>query len=162
MIKVLNYIADKIDVLSNSWGGSPYNFWSLMVIKRITELALSGERRQKGIVFLWVAGNEKSLINHSSSVEISYTQGWEFDPNFHKLIWNRVHTSKHFRNNLVGIPGVMQVAVLSSTAQRNHYSNYGTGISISVPSNNIHLYSSNEALRLPVKGLGITTTTGRS
>lgn len=34
------------------------------------------------------------------------------------------------------------------------------GISISAPSNNMHLYSSNEALRLPVKGLGITTTTG--
>lgn len=54
----------------------------------------------------------------------------------------------------------MHVAALASTAQRSHYSNYGTGISISAPSNNMHLYSLNEALRLPVKGLGITTTTG--
>lgn len=45
-----------------------------MVIKRITELALSGGRRQKGIVFLWAAGNENSPISHSSSVEIPYTQ----------------------------------------------------------------------------------------
>ncbi len=160
MIKLLNYIADKVDVLSNSWGGSPFNFWPLMVIKRITELALSGGRRQKGIVFLWAAGNENSPINHSSSIEVPYTRGWKYDSELKKLKWIGVDTSKHFRNNLVGIPGVMHVAALTSTAQRSHYSNYGTGISISAPSNNVHLYSSLEALRLPVKGLGITTTTG--
>lgn len=60
-----------------------------------------------------------------------------------------------FRNNLVGIPGVMHVAAMASTAQRSHYSNYGTGIGICAPSSNSHEYH-----RLTIKGLGISTTTG--
>lgn len=154
MLTVLNYLADKIDILSNSWGGVPDNRWALNVVNRIKTLAQSGGRRGRGIVFLWAAGNENCPIQHTSNVDIPYTQGWARRPD-NSLVWIGVETSRQFDNNLVGIPGVMHVAALASNAQRSHYSNYGTGIGICAPSSNGHEYR-----RLTVTGLGITTTTG--
>lgn len=149
MLTVLNYIADKVDVLSNSWGRSPERTWVPEVINKIAELAQTGGRRGRGIVFLWAAGNENCLIEHTSLVDVPYTDGW------YKGSWIGVKKTNKFHHNLVGVPGVMHVAALSSTAQRSHYSNYGTGISISAPSSNLHEY-----FRMPLKGLRITTTTG--
>ena len=154
MLTVLNYLADKIDVLSNSWGGVPDNSWPLNVVNRIQILAQNGGRRGRGIVFLWAAGNENCPIQHTSTVDIPYTQGLERRPDG-SVVWVGVRTSRQFRNNLAGIPGVMHVAALASHAQRSHYSNYGTGIGICAPSSNSHEYR-----RLTVTGLGITTTTG--
>ena len=49
----------------------------------------------------------------------------------------------------------MQIAALASTAQRSHYSNYGTGIDLCAPSSNSHAY-----YRMQVDGRGTTTTEG--
>lgn len=152
MLTVLNHIADKVDVLSNSWGGVPDNLWALNVVNRIAQLAQTGGRRGRGIVFLWAAGNENCPIQHTATVDIPYTRGW--GPNG-APVWVGVQMARQFRNNLVGIPGVMHVAALASNAQRSHYSNYGTGIGICAPTSNSHEYR-----RLTVTGLGITTTTG--
>jgi subtilisin family serine protease len=35
LLTVLDYIADKADVMSNSWGGVPTSLWALPVISRI-------------------------------------------------------------------------------------------------------------------------------
>jgi subtilisin-like proprotein convertase family protein len=122
----------------------------VQVINRITELAQTGGRRGRGIVFLWAAGNENFPISHQAQIDVPFDSGWnEFGQ------WRGVRTSRRFRNNLVGIPGVMHVAALASNARRSHYSNYGTGISICAPSSNSHEYR-----RLSVTGLRITTTTG--
>lgn len=153
LLKVLNYLSDKVDVLSNSWGGSPTSIWSQAVRSRIIALAQGGGRRGKGILFLWAAGNENCPIQHESELDIPYTDGW----NYSTMAWEGVETSRSFVNNLVGIPGVMHVAALSSVGRRSHYSNYGTGISLCAPTNNIHTYQ-----RLEVPGLGITTATGES
>jgi len=67
LLTALNHIADKADVMSNSWGSSPRSTWSLPVINRINELSQTGGRRGKGIVFLWAAGNENCLVNHTSN-----------------------------------------------------------------------------------------------
>ncbi|KEK25067.1 S8 family serine peptidase [Bacillus gaemokensis] len=149
LMTVLKYIADKVDVLSNSWGRSPERTWPSQVIEKITELAKTGGRRRKGIVFLWAAGNENCPIEHDALVDVPYTDGWN------KGLWVGVEKTKNFHHSLVGIPGVMFVAALSSTAQRSHYSNYGAGISIAAPSNNLHEY-----FRMPVRGIPITTATG--
>lgn len=151
MLTVLDYLADKVDILSNSWGIVPDNTWIPLVISRIAALAQTGGRRGRGIVFLWAAGNENCPIQHTASVDVPYTSGWSDD----SPTWVGVSTARHFENNLVGIPGVMHVAALASNAQRSHYSNFGTGITICAPTNNVHEY-----LRLEVTGLGITTTTG--
>ena len=154
LLTALNYLADKVDVLSNSWGNVPLNTWIPLVVSRITELAQNGGRRGRGIVFLWAAGNENCPIQHDAAVEVPYTHGWEFRPDGSRA-WIGVRTARQFRNSLVGIPGLMHVAALASTAQRSHYSNYGTGILICAPTSNSHEYG-----RLSVSGLGISTTTG--
>ncbi|MEE8528771.1 MAG: proprotein convertase P-domain-containing protein [Gammaproteobacteria bacterium] len=155
LLTVLDYIADKADVMSNSWGIVPTSLWSLPVINRIKELARTGGRRGRGIVFLWAAGNDNCPISHHAGEDVPYTDGVIVQGG--ALVWVGVQTARNFRNNLVGIEGLMHVAALASTARRSHYSNYGTGIGICAPTSNVHTY-----YRLTVRGLGITTTTGES
>jgi subtilisin-like proprotein convertase family protein/subtilisin family serine protease len=155
LLTTLNYIADKADVMSNSWGGVPTSVWALPVINRIKALALTGGRRGKGIVFLWAAGNENCLINHTAAQLVPYDHGVEVQGG--ALVWVGVRTTRVFRNNLVGIAGVMHIAALASTARRSHYSNYGPGVGVCAPSSNSHAY-----YRMTVRGLGVTTTTGES
>jgi subtilisin-like proprotein convertase family protein len=156
LLTALNYMADKVDVLSNSWGSVPDNTWPMQVVDRIRELAQNGGRRGRGMVFLWAAGNENCPINDAVNIDVPYTRGWDFRANGSR-VWVGVQTARRFDNNLVGIPGVMHVAALASIAQRSHYSNYGSGIGICAPTNNVHEY-----LRLAVRGLGIITATGES
>jgi hypothetical protein len=151
---VLDYVADKVDILSNSWGSTPTTLWATIVTNRIRELAQTGGRRGRGIVFLWAAGNENCPIQHNGSVDIPHRHGWQQRPDG-SWFWVGVRTSRRFQNNLVGIPGVVHVAALASTARRSHYSNYGIGIDLCAPSDNSHAY-----FRQAVPGLGITTATG--
>ncbi len=155
MLTVLNFIADRADVMSNSWGGVPTSLWALPVVNRIRTLAQTGGRRGRGIVFLWAAGNENCPINHTAAEDVPYDHG--VDVQGGALVWVGVNTARVFRNNLVGIPGVMHIAALASTARRSHYSNYGPGMSLCAPSSNSHTY-----YRMTVQGLGITTTTGNT
>lgn len=150
----LDFIADKVDVLSNSWGSVPLSEYPPLVTNRIAQLAQTGGRRGRGIVFLWAAGNENCLINHTAEQDVPFTPGFERRPDG-SLVWIGVRATRRFVNSLVGVPGVMHVAALASIAQRSHYSNYGPGILICAPTNNVHEYR-----RLTVRGLGITTTTG--
>lgn len=149
----LDYMADKVDVISNSWGIVPTSSWSSVTKNRIRQLAQTGGRRGRGIVFLWAAGNENCLISHVASQDVPFTNGW----NSTGTTWIGVSTSRVFSNDLVGIPGVMHIAALASTAQRSHYSNYGTGIELCAPSSNSHRFR-----RLSLPGRGITTTRGQS
>jgi subtilisin-like proprotein convertase family protein/subtilisin family serine protease len=153
----IDYIADKVDVMSNSWGSSPRSFWPTIVTNRINELSLTGGRRGKGIVFLWAAGNENCLINHMADEKVPYTNGWKkkIDGSWD---WVGVRRTKVFSHNLAELPGVMHIAALASTAKRSHYSNYGPGISLTAPSSNSFEYGP----RLTVRGLGITTATGKA
>ena len=138
LLTVLDFIADKVDVMSNSWGGSPNGNWPTPVLNRIRQLSETGGRRGKGIVFLWASGNECCPIEHTSTQNVPFTSGTKVVGN--SLVWIGVKTSKIFRHNLTGLDGVMHVAALASTARRSHYSNYGTGISITAPSSNSHEY----------------------
>jgi subtilisin-like proprotein convertase family protein len=133
--------------VSNSWAAAPTAAGRR---SHLRQLAASGGRRGR-IVFLWAAGNENCPIEHSGNIEIPYTDGWNDD----LTAWVGVKASPVFSHNLVGIPGVLHIAALGSTAQRSHYSNYGTGIDLCAPSSNGHEY-----FRLDVPGLGITTTSG--
>jgi subtilisin-like proprotein convertase family protein len=125
--------------------------FSSTVVNRVRQLSESGGRRGRGIVFLFAAGNENCPIQHSGSEDIPFTDGW--NPSF--TTWIGVETSRVFSHNLTTVPGVVHVAALASHAQRSHYSNYGIGVGICAPSNNVHEYR-----RLPVTGLGITTARG--
>ena len=152
----LDYLADKIDVMSNSWGSTPTTFWPSVVTDRIAELGRNGGRRGRGIVFLWAAGNENCPIQHSADVDVPFSNGWQQAADG-SWSWAGVRTARLFSNNLVGLPGVVHVAALASTARRSHYSNYGSGIGFCAPSSNSHAY-----FRMRVPGLGITTATGET
>jgi subtilisin-like proprotein convertase family protein/subtilisin family serine protease len=154
LLTVLDFLADKVDVISNSWGSTPTSTWIPLVVNRIRQLAQTGGRRGQGIVFLWAAGNENCPINHIADIDVPYTWGWEQRADG-SWFWVGVETTRRFENNLVDIPGLMHVAALASNAQRSHYSNYGPGIEICAPTNNVHQYQ-----RMMVTGLGITTATG--
>lgn len=146
----LDFIADKVDIFSNSWGASPVFYLGRLVVNRILQLSQTGGRRGKGIVFLWAAGNENCPIDHIANQDIPYTNGWDANGS-----WVGVETSRFFARDLAALPGVMYVAALSSMGQRSHYSNYGKSISISAPSNNVHTY-----WRARLKGLSISTADG--
>jgi subtilisin family serine protease len=150
----LDFIADKVDVLSNSWGITPVNALPTVVVNQIRQLAQAGGRRGRGIVFLWAAGNENCPIQHTTNLQVPFDDGVQVRPDG-SAVWVGVQTASVFENSLVGIPGLMHIAALSSAAQRSHYSNYGTGILLCAPSSNSHEYH-----RRQVRGLGITTTTG--
>ena len=156
LMTVLDYIADKADIMSNSWGSSPTSSWALPVLNRIRSLSETGGRRGKGILFLWAAGNENCPIDLTTNTDVPYTNGWRRNTDG-SWRWVGVRRSRNFRHNLTGIPGVLHIAALASTAQRSHYSNYGPGISLCAPSSNSHTYS-----RVSVRGLGITTATGKA
>ena len=156
LLTALNFIADKVDVMSNSWSGVPIFVLALPVKNQITALARTGGRRGKGIVFLWAAGNDNCPINHTATVDVPYNHGWKVYSDG-SVEWIGPDTARVFRRNIVDIPGVMNIAALASTARRSHYSNYGPGISLCAPSSNGHAY-----FRMEVRGLGITTTTGNT
>lgn len=151
---VLDWIADKADVMSNSWGIVPDNLFASMVTDRIAQLSASGGRRGRGIVFLWAAGNEDCPIEFNGNIEIPYDAGWSFDAQGNPR-WVGVHKARRFRNALVGLQGVMHIAALASVARRSHYSNYGIGIDLAAPSSNSHAF-----WRMTVPGLGIVAPMG--
>ena len=153
----IDYIADKADIMSNSWGSSPTSYWPGIIVNRIKGLAKTGGPRGKGIVFLWAAGNENCPIQHTADVDVPYNHGWKYNQVSRSWEWDQVPTSRIFSDSLANVQGVMHIAALASTAKRSHYSNYGNGISLCAPSSNSHSY-----YRMTVKGLGVTTTTGDS
>lgn len=155
MLTALTFLGDKVDLISNSWGAVPDFLFATVVVKRITELAASGGRRGRGILFLWAAGNENCPIAHEAAQDVPYTHGWALVAGGWQ--WGGVETARRFANNLVPIPGVLHVAALASTARRSHYSNYGTGIELCAPSSNGHAF-----FRMAVAGLGITTASGEA
>lgn len=155
LFSALNYIKDKVDVFSNSWGLSPESNHAIQVVNFINQLSQTGGRRGKGIVFLWAAGNENCPIVHSGNADVPFTDGWKFIAGSWQ--WVGVETSKVFEHNLASLPGVMYVAALAGNAQRSHYSNYGPGIALCAPSSNSHAY-----FRMQVRGKGIVTTDGEN
>ncbi|MCP3911592.1 MAG: S8 family serine peptidase [Actinomycetia bacterium] len=152
--KAIDYMAPRVDVMSNSWGHVPVSNTGMQVTSRIQQLQSSGGRRGTGIVFLWAAGNDNCPINHQADMAVPHTSGWERQMG--QWVWVGPDTAMTFHNNLVDLPGVLHVGALGSTAQRSHYSNYGTGVDICAPTNNNHIY-----LGGPL-GLGVTTAKGTS
>lgn len=151
---VLDWIADKVDVMSNSWGIVPDNLFASMVTDRIRQLSSAGGRRGRGIVFIWAAGNDNCPIQFNGNIDIPYDDGWGADPQGNPR-WVGVRKARRFRNTLVGLPGVLHIAALASVARRSHYSNYGTGIDLTAPTSNSHAF-----WRMTVPGLGVVAPTG--
>jgi hypothetical protein len=151
VLAMLDYVGKRADIMVNSWSSLPYFVLSSPVVGRIRELSVSGGRRGKGVVFVSAAGNSNCPIHFSSDIAVPY----EVSACTTSSRSRNVYRSKTFRNNLTLIPGVLHVAGVSSLAQRCQYSCYGPGIDLCAPSSNSRAFSDE-----PVKGLGLTTSTG--
>lgn len=150
-----DFLAARVDIISNSWGMSPVSNFSASLVDHIRSLALTGGRRGNGIVFVWAAGNENCPVNHRAAVDVPYTGGIQRNPDTGELEWVGVKTARTFEHNYLKVDGVLCVGALASTARRSHYSNYGTSLSLCAPSSNSHTYG-----RMTVQGRGIVTATG--
>lgn len=155
LLTALNFLADKVDIVSNSWGRRPVSSWSAFTSEKVRELAAGGGRRGNGVLFLWAAGNENCPIDHhhAAADPIPYTHGWECGRA--GCEWVGPDRSFEFGHVFANTEGVMLVGAVASTAQRSHYSNYGEGLDLCAPSSNSHAY-----FRATVDGRGVTTTTG--
>jgi subtilisin family serine protease len=109
--RALDYIADRADVMSNSWGHVPVNTVGAQVTSRVAQLSSSGGRRGTGIVFLWAAGNEHCSIDYTASQPVPYDDGWERQGD--QWVWVGPRTATVFRNDLAELPGVVHVAALA-------------------------------------------------
>src|SRR5262249_60249619 len=65
----LDFIADKVDVVSNSWGSTPLNEYPPLVTNRIAQLAQTGGRRGRGVGFLWAPGDENNPRKHPGGAD---------------------------------------------------------------------------------------------
>ena len=115
LLTAINFLADKIDVMSNSWGQVPTQIFATPVVNRIRQLSTSGGRRNRGIVFLWAAGNDNCPVHHQTHIDTPYTSGVRFIGQ--TPVWVGVRTARSFQHNLHDVPGVMYVAALASTAR---------------------------------------------
>ena len=104
--RAFQYLADRVDVISNSWGSTPTSSWAQTTLALIDDMAANRGRRGKGIVFLWAAGNENCPISHQAAQDTPFTDGWQLQAN-NTWRWVGVRTTRTFSNDLAGRPGVM-------------------------------------------------------
>jgi subtilisin family serine protease len=131
------FLSNRADVISNSWGIGPDALWGRMFRDEIERMAISGGLRQKGVVFVWAAGNSNCPIAQDllTEADVPIDNGRD---GIGRFVGPK--TSRVFRNDLVGIPALIHVGAVASTGHRSHYSNYGSGLRLCAPSDNTHLY----------------------
>lgn len=141
-IEVINFVRDRADVVTSSWGLGPHGYWPPAVCDKVRDAALYGGRQGKGLVWIWSVGNSNAPIQFKSDVPVPT----RVRSDGRKIVVEE--WEQEFVNSFVGIPGVIHVGAISSLGQRCHYSNYGPGLDLVAPSNNRHLYG-----RLSVTGV---------
>lgn len=131
------FLSNRVDVISNSWGTGPDSLWGALFLEEIARMAKDGGRRGKGVVFVWAAGNSNCPIANRfvADRDVPIDNGRDG-------IGRSVPpaTARTFRNDLVGLPGTIHVGAVASTGHRSHYSNYGEGLRLCAPSDNLHFY----------------------
>ena len=136
--KVIRCVRDKVDIVTSSWGSSrPRSYWSRHTRKVLRQAALTGGRRQKGIIFLWAAGNTDTPIalEFRTPLAVPY-QKIETGTGPVGKATAGMKKAHHFVNQLVGIPNVLHIAASTKGGRRARYSNYGDGIELAGPSDN--------------------------
>ena len=154
--RIIDLAAQHCDILLNSWGRSPNLILTDNILAKIERLANCGGKHNRGVLFVWPAGNGNRPINFNSDTPIIYKGGVNLRMRRTGRI-KKIPTklAQSFRNNVVSLPNVLVVGSITSFGQRAHYSCYGEGLHICAPSNNHHALGLQE-----MEGLGITTCTG--
>ncbi len=138
-------ISPQADVVSCSWGYGPANVpMATTLQERIAELAKSGGRRGKGLVFCVAAGNNNCPVQ-----DLDNTRTYRFRDQFGEI---RSYAGPIDRW-IAAHPDVITVAASTSLKTRAAYSSWGQQINVCAPSNNF-----DDLQQISVHGRGITTT----
>lgn len=146
---ILTALADKTDIFINTWASLPHMKFSDETVRLIGELAHSGGRRGKGILFVWAAGNSGCPIRFHANSPVPYT-GYVKDN-----VFCEGRFSSEFTHSLCDLENVLTVAAINLHGRRAHYSNYGPGIALCAPSSNSHCFDA-----YPFSEPGLTTRSG--
>lgn len=144
LAKLFERISTQADVVSCSWGFPPSNSPMSMTLRNtITQLAQTGGRRGKGLIFCVAAGNNNSPIQ-----DLANTQTYRYR-NGNRI----VSYSGAIDRWIAAHPDVITVSASTSLKTRAAYSSWGKELSICAPSNNF-----DDLSQRSVRGLGIWTT----
>lgn len=148
LIEIFRYISARAHIVSCSWGMSPGNYpLASSVTQTLSQLARSGGKDGKGLVIVFAAGNYDAPIDATVSYPIRWL-GRDAQGN------RRIFTaSGRMLNGFPAHPEVIAVGAMTSLNQKALYSNWGSQLSVTAPSNNFDPTTYNQ---LP--GRGITTT----
>ena len=148
--KVVTFLRDKADVISNSWNRGANGYWPPYIVECVKDAALHGGRHGNGIVWVWSAGNHNCPIRYRGEIKVPITVSNDGSA------LTVIESSCEFVNSFADLPGVLHVGAISSLGQRCHYSNYGAGLDLVAPSGNSHLYG-----RERVAGIDVRAPLGR-
>lgn len=146
---ILTVLADKADIFINTWASLPHMKFPDKTVQLIRELAHSGGRRGKGILFVWAAGNSGCPIQLHANSPVPYA-GYVKDN-----VFCGGRFSSEFTHSLCDLENVLTVAAINLHGRRAHYSSYGPGIALCAPSNNSHCFDA-----YPFSEPGLTTRSG--
>jgi subtilisin family serine protease len=134
ILEIFQYISQRADVVSCSWGTIPIPFGRLSntIHDTINQLVQNGGRRGKGLVICFAAGNE-DLPTYLSAQKNK--KGLEY--------YNGMPPEIHFKRREIHggwpeIDGVIVVAACTSMNRKSLYSNWGPHITVAAPSDNWH------------------------
>lgn len=146
LIQIFQETCTHADVVSCSWGPPPVNApLSSAFRDTLTELAMHGGPRKKGVVICFAAANFNAPINED--VGIAGFEWRDYEGQLRR-------TRGRILNGLATHPAVTAVAASTSLNKHAAYSNWGAEISVCAPSNNFHPLNSSAF----VQGRGIWTT----
>lgn len=148
LIEIFRFISARANIVSCSWGMSPGNYpLSSAVAQTFGELTRSGGKDGKGLVIVFAAGNYDAPIDATVNYPIRWL-GRDAQGN------RRIFTATgRMLNGFPAHPDVIAVGAMTSLNKKALYSNWGSQLSVTSPSNNFDPTTYNQ---LP--GRGITTT----
>jgi subtilisin family serine protease len=143
-ITLFNKISTLADVVSCSWGVPPSNSpMSLALSQRMSQLAKTGGRRGKGLVFCIAAGNNNAPVQ-----DLANTQTYRYRTDAGLRAY-----SGAIDRWVASHPDAITVSASTSRKTRAAYSSWGRQISVCAPSDNWD----DQGATSPA-GLGIATT----
>lgn len=144
LAKMFKLISPMADIISCSWGYGPANRpMSSFLFDTVTELAMNGGRRGKGLIICIAAGNNNCPVK-----DLNNTRAYSFLSN--GLLGSH---SGPIDRWLAAHPNVITISASTSLKTRAAYSSWGREICVCAPSNNF-----DDLQRFTPRGLGIVTT----
>ncbi len=152
LIEIFRFISSRAHIVSCSWGMSPGNYpLSSAVAQTFVDLTRGGGKDGQGLVVVFAAGNYDAPIDATVNFPIRWL-GRDAQGN------RRIFTATgRMLNGFAAHPDVIAVGSMTSLNKKALYSNWGSQLSVTAPSNNFDPTTYNQ---LP--GRGITTTDNES